>query len=58
MKKKRRITGFRSDIDWDSISEQTRQRCNKLTNEQRQRLRADALRIIYSSDAKTTARSG
>jgi vacuolar-type H+-ATPase subunit H len=34
-----------------------RQECNKLTNEERQQLHAEALAIIYGHDAKIPARS-
>jgi hypothetical protein len=43
-------------IDWESVCERTRQRCNKLSDEERRRYRAEALRIIYSADAKAAAR--
>ena len=44
-------------IDWDAVCERNRQKCNKLTDEERRHLRAKALQLIYSSDAETPARS-
>jgi hypothetical protein len=44
-------------IDWEAVCEQTRQRCNKLSSEERRNLREKALRLIYSSNAETPARS-
>ena len=44
-------------IDWETVCEQTRQRCNKLSDEERRSLREKALRLIYSSHAETPARS-
>jgi hypothetical protein len=44
-------------IDWDAVCERNRQKCNKLTDEERRHLRAKALQIIYSSDAEPPARS-
>ena len=37
--------------------ERTRQECNTLNDEERRQLLEEGLRIIYGSDAKTTARS-
>jgi hypothetical protein len=37
------------EIDWEAVCERTRQRCNKLSDEERRRLRAQALKIIYSA---------
>jgi hypothetical protein len=37
--------------------EENRQRCNKLSDEERRRLREKALAIIHGHDAKTPARS-
>ncbi len=44
-------------IDWEAVCEQTRQRCNRLSDEERRNLRGKALRLIYSSHAETPARS-
>ncbi len=44
-------------IDWEAVCEQTRQQCNKLSEEDRRSLREKALRLIYSSHAETPARS-
>jgi hypothetical protein len=44
-------------IDWETVCEQTRQRCNKLSDDERRGLREKALRLIYSSHAETPARS-
>jgi len=46
------------EIDWEAACERTRQRCNKLSDEERRRLRAQALKIIYSADAKASASRG
>jgi hypothetical protein len=40
-----------------SACEAARQRCNKLSDEQNQKLLEEGLRIIYGSDAKAQARS-
>jgi hypothetical protein len=45
-------------VNWEKVSEQTRQRCNGLSEQERRRYRAEALRIIYSTDAETTTRRG
>ena len=37
--------------------EETRQQCNKLTDEERRKLRDEAFRIIHGADAKTPTRS-
>ena len=37
--------------------ERTRQQCNRLNEEERRQLRAEALAIIYGHDAKIPARS-
>lgn len=42
-------------IDWEAVCERTRQRCNKLSDGERRRLRDEALRIIYSADAEAAA---
>lgn len=47
----------RKVIDWETVCERTRQRCNKLSEEERRRLKDRALQIIYSANAQTTARS-
>lgn len=44
-------------IDWGKVCEETRQRCNRLTEEERERLETEALRIIYGHSAKAPARS-
>ena len=43
--------------DWEAECEHTRQRCNKLPEEERRTLREKALRLIYSSHAEPPARS-
>jgi hypothetical protein len=45
-------------IDWDAVSERTRQRCNRLTDEQRERLEDEALQIIYGQPRKAPSRRG
>jgi hypothetical protein len=43
--------------DWVlAACERTRQACNKLTVEERRRLREKALAVIYGHDAKASAR--
>lgn len=44
-------------IDWDKVCEETRQRCNKLSDQERERLEEEALRIIYGNPAKAATRS-
>jgi hypothetical protein len=44
-------------IDWDAVCEENRRFCNKLSDEERRRLRDKALRVIYSADAQATTRS-
>jgi len=55
--KKRTATKPRPKIDWDAVCEQTRQRCNKLSEEEMRRYQDEALRIIYGAHGKTPARS-
>jgi hypothetical protein len=43
-------------IDWEAECERTRQRCNRLSGDERRLLREKALRLIYSSNAETPAR--
>ena len=43
--------------DWEAECERTRQRCNKLPEDERRILREKALRLIYSSHAEPPARS-
>lgn len=44
--------------DWILAScEENRQRCNKLSDEERRRLREKTLAFIHGHDAKITARS-
>lgn len=43
--------------DWNRIAEETRQRCNLLTDEERERYELQALKIIYGSNAKAPTRS-
>lgn len=54
MKKKPAIAKAKA-IDWEAVCERTRQRCNKLSEEEHRRLRNEALRIIYSADAEAAA---
>lgn len=44
-------------IDWDKVGEETRQRCNKLSDEERERLEEQALRMIYGNPPKAATRS-
>ena len=55
--KKVAMPGKGKRIDWDKVCEQTRQRCNKLSDDERRQLRAKALHLIYRSDAKAATRS-
>ena len=55
--KKKAVAPRKKPIDWDAVCEATRQRCNKLTDEERRRYREHALRLIYSADAEATTRS-
>ena len=57
MKKQPITTKSKKKIDWDAVCERTRQRCNKLSEEERHRFRAETLRIIYSADAEAPTRS-
>ncbi len=43
-------------IDWEAECERIRQRCNRLTDDERRALREKALRLIYYSNAKAPAR--
>ena len=45
-------------VDWDAVCERTRQRCNNLTEKERERLQDEALRIIYGQPRKTAPRRG
>ena len=44
-------------VNWEAVCERTRQVGNKLSDEERRRLKDKALQIIYSADAATTTRS-
>jgi hypothetical protein len=48
MKKSATKRPKKDKVDWEAVSERTRHECNKLSSEQRRRLRDDALRLIYS----------
>jgi hypothetical protein len=50
-------TPQKRDVNWEAVAERTREECNKLTNDQRWRLRDDALRLIYGCNAETPTRS-
>lgn len=39
-------------VDWDVVCERTRQRCNSLTEKEREHLQDEALRIIYGQPRK------
>jgi hypothetical protein len=52
MKTKRTVTKTKKKIDWDEVCERTRQRCNKLSDEENERLLQEGLRIIYGSAPK------
>ena len=54
--KQKPATSKARKIDWEAVCERTRQRCNKLSEEERRRYRGEALRIIYSADAEATTR--
>ena len=56
MKRKSAPAKPKKQVDWDAVAERTRQRCNKLTEEERKELLEAGLRIIYGADAKTPAR--
>ena len=43
-------------IDWDAACERTRQRGNKLTDEERHELLEEALRLIYGANATAQTR--
>ena len=47
----------RKNIDWEAVCERTRRRCSQLSDEERRRYRDEALRTIYSANAKAAARS-
>jgi hypothetical protein len=47
-----------SPVDVDKLSEEMRQRGNKLTDQERRKYRDQALRIIYSSDATSNVSRG
>ena len=55
--KKKPVATRKKPIDWETVCERTRQRCNKLSDEERRRLRDVAFRIIYSADAQAPTRS-
>lgn len=44
-------------VDWGAVCERTRQAGNKLSDEERRRLKDKAIQIIYSTDAQATTRS-
>jgi hypothetical protein len=45
-------------IDWESISEETRRHCNKLSDGERRHYLSEALKVVYSTDAETKTRRG
>ena len=57
MKKKSAKQQEREHDEIIAACERTRQRCNKLTDEERRRLRDRALAIIYGHEANVPARS-
>jgi len=46
----------RKKIDWDAVCERTRQRCNKLTEEEREHYHEVALSLIYGNHGQIPAR--
>ncbi len=44
-------------IDWEAVCERTRQRCNRLSEQERRRFRAEALRIVNGSVKKKLAKT-
>ena len=50
------MTKPKKQVDWDAVCERTRQRCNKLTEEERKELLEEGLKIIYGADATTPTR--
>ena len=44
-------------IDWEAVCERTRQRCNRLSEQERRRFRAEALRIVNGSEKKKPAKT-
>jgi uncharacterized membrane protein len=44
-------------VDWEAECERTRQAGNKLSDEERRRLKDKALQLIYSANAQTPTRS-
>ncbi len=56
MKAKPAKKGLRR-VDWNKVAEETRQRCNRLTDAEREHYELMALRIIYGANAKAATRS-
>ncbi len=46
----------KKQVDWDAVCERTRQRCNNLTEKEREELLEAGLKIIYGADVKTPTR--
>ena len=57
MKKELDTRKSKKKIDWDVACERTRQRCNKLTDDERHELLEEALRLIYGANATAQTRS-
>jgi hypothetical protein len=53
---KKKVTAKRKTIDWDAVCEETRQRGNKWSDEQRRALLDEGLRIIYGVNATAPTR--
>jgi hypothetical protein len=55
MKKKTATSQVRK-VNWEAVCERTRQRCDKLSDDERRQLHEEALRIIYSGGSQTSTR--
>jgi hypothetical protein len=56
MKRKASTPKSKKQIDWVAVAGQIRAECNQLTDEEREKLLAEGLKMIYGAHAKTHAR--
>jgi hypothetical protein len=57
MKRRKQGSKPKNKIDWVAVARQVRTECNKLTDEEREKLFEEGLRMIYGGHAKSDAGS-
>jgi len=55
MKRKPNRSKSKSSVDWVEAARRVRAKCNRLSDEEREKLLEDGLQMIYGAHAKTNA---